>query len=72
MCVNNYSNNICKKSANNLVVSTFCINTHTHTHRNPSINLDTIQQCRILNLCPGVTAVAFGLFLSCLFVLKNQ
>ena len=52
-----------KKTAKNLAVNTFCINTHTHTHtQKSSIISDTITQCRFLNECPGVTTVMLGLF----------
>ena len=35
-----------KKTAENLAVSTFCINTHTHTHTEPSIQNNAIFALR--------------------------
>ena len=42
MCVNRTDNNMFKKATKNLVVTDFCINTHTHTHTFPLYRINQI------------------------------
>ena len=65
MCViKSMQNNVVKKAAKNLVVSDFCINTHTHTH-NSSYSNNTISTYCANDSMSAVSNVTAGMLCLC-------